>query len=122
MTMSMYCSPGTHYVYRFGFTVFNTTFNNISVISRQSNLIGGGNWSTRKKPQTSRMSLTNFITISRLEYTSPWVGFKLTTLVVIGTDFIGSCKSNYRTITTTLSPKILKLISILVYDKYKYKP
>ena len=28
-------------------------------------------------------------------------GFKLTTLVVIGTDCTGSCKSNYRTITTT---------------------
>jgi hypothetical protein len=27
------------------------------------------------------------------------VGFKLTTLVVIGTDCIGSCKSNYHTIT-----------------------
>ena len=30
-----------------------------------------------------------------------WVGFKLTTLVVIGTNCIGSCKSNYHTITTT---------------------
>jgi hypothetical protein len=29
-----------------------------------------------------------------------WVGFKLTTLVVIGTDCIGSCKSNDHTITT----------------------
>jgi len=30
-----------------------------------------------------------------------WTGFELTTLVVIGTDCIGSCKSNYHTITTT---------------------
>jgi len=30
-----------------------------------------------------------------------WVGFKLTTLAVICTDCIGSCKSNYHTITTT---------------------
>jgi hypothetical protein len=29
-----------------------------------------------------------------------WVGFELTTLVVIGTDCIGGCKSNYPTITT----------------------
>ena len=29
------------------------------------------------------------------------VGFELTTLVVIGTDCIGSCKPNYHTITTT---------------------
>jgi hypothetical protein len=28
-----------------------------------------------------------------------WAGFELTTLVVIGTDCIGSCKSNYHTIT-----------------------
>ena len=34
------------------------------------------------------------------EYTSPWVQFKLTTSVVIGTDCIGSYKSNYHTITT----------------------
>ena len=30
-----------------------------------------------------------------------WVGFELTTLVVIGIDCIGSLKSNYHTITTT---------------------
>jgi len=30
--------------------VFNTTFNNISVISWQLVLIGGGNRSTRRKP------------------------------------------------------------------------
>ena len=33
-------------------------------------------------------------------YTSPWTGFKLTTLVLIDTDCIVSCKSNYHTITT----------------------
>jgi len=32
------------------------------------------------------------------EYTSPWAGFKITTLVVISTDCIGRCKSNYHTI------------------------
>jgi hypothetical protein len=34
-----------------------------------------------------------------------WAGFELTTLVVIGTDCIGSYKSNYHTITTTMVPK-----------------
>ena len=34
------------------------------------------------------------------------MGFELTTLVVIGTDYIGSCKSNYHTITTTMAPVI----------------
>jgi hypothetical protein len=36
----------------------------------------------------------------------PWPGFELTTLVVIGTDCTGSCKSNYHTITTTTAPTL----------------
>ena len=66
--------------------------------------IGGGNWSTRRKPSTCRHSLTNFITWCCNEYASPWTGFELTTLVVIGTDCTGSCKSNYHAITTTTAP------------------
>ena len=34
-----------------------------------------------------------------------WVGFKLTTFVVIGIDCIGSCKSNYHMNMTTTTPK-----------------
>jgi hypothetical protein len=34
-------------------------------------------------------------------YTSPWVGFELAKSVVIGTDCIGRCKSNYHAITAT---------------------
>ena len=34
-------------------------------------------------------------------YTSPWLRFELTPSVVIGTDYIDSCKSNYHTITAT---------------------
>jgi hypothetical protein len=41
--------------------------------------IDGGNRSTRKKPLTCRKSLTNFITYCCIEYTSPWMGFELTT-------------------------------------------
>jgi hypothetical protein len=37
-------------------------------------------------------------------YTSPWLRFELTTSVVIGTDCIGSCKSNYHMITATTAP------------------
>ena len=33
-----------------------------------------------------------------------WTGFELRTLVVIGTDCIGSYKSNYHTVTTTSAP------------------
>jgi hypothetical protein len=36
-------------------------------------------------------------------YTSPWSRFELTS-VVIGTDCIGSCTSNYHTITATTAP------------------
>jgi hypothetical protein len=41
--------------------------------------------------------------VSKL-YTSPWPRFELTTSVVIGTHCIGSCKSNYHTITATTAP------------------
>ena len=58
--------------------MFNATFNNISVTV---SFIGGGNQSTRRKPPTSCCkSLTNFITWCCIEYTSLWVGWKLTTL------------------------------------------
>jgi hypothetical protein len=40
-------------------------------------------------------------------YTSPWSRFELTTSVVIGTDCIGSCKSNFHTITATTPHKML---------------
>jgi hypothetical protein len=36
--------------------------------------------------------------------TSPWSRFELTTTVVIGTNCIGSCKSNYHMITATTAP------------------
>ena len=41
-------------------------------------------------------------------YTSPRSRFELTTSVVIGTDCLGSCKSNYHTITATTAPWCLK--------------
>ena len=72
----VYDNKGTYckvknYIYNFctvfiggreGGMEFSTTFNNISVISFMVSFIGGGNWSTRRKPQTCRNSLTNFIT------------------------------------------------------------
>ena len=38
-------------------------------------------------------------------YTSSWSRFAITTSVMIGTDCIGSCKSNYHTITATTAPE-----------------
>jgi hypothetical protein len=45
-------------------------------------------------------------------YTSPWSRFELTTSVVIDTDCIGSCKSNYHTITATTAPCIICQMSV----------
>ena len=59
---------------------------------------GGGNRSTRRKPPICRKSLTNYITMLYRVHLA-WAGFELTPLVVINTDCMGSCKSNYHTIT-----------------------
>jgi hypothetical protein len=40
-------------------------------------------------------------------YTSPWAEFELTSSVVIGTDFKGSCNSNYITIITTTATTMI---------------
>ena len=69
-----------------------------------ASFIGGGNRSIRRKQPTCRKWLTNFITYCCIEYTSSWTGFELTTLVLIGTDCTGSCKSNYNTINATTPP------------------
>ena len=46
-------------------------------------------------------------------------GFELTTLVVIGTDCTGSCKSNYHIITTMTTPfKIGSEVDYKYIDKY----
>ena len=48
-----------------------------------------------------------------MEYNSLWVGLELTTLVVIGTDCIGSCKTNYHTTTfMTMTAPGTKIICI----------
>ena len=83
--------------------VYNVYFSYMMAV----NFIEGGNRSTRKNPPTCQKSLTNFITYCSIEYTSPWRGIELTTLVVIGTDYIDSCKSNYNTIMATTAPNNL---------------
>jgi hypothetical protein len=84
------------------------------------NFIGGGNWSALRKLPTCRKSLTNFVTYCCIEYTSPWTGFELTKL--IGTEYTGSCKSNYHTITTMTTPDHFEFFIMgewLLYDKYR---
>ena len=48
-----------------------------------------------------------------LLYTSPWSRFELTPSVVIGTDCIGSCKSNYHTITATTAPVLFQVRTLV---------
>jgi hypothetical protein len=72
--------------------VFNTTFNNISAISRRSDLLMEDSEKTTDLSQfTDKLYHIMFYR----------AGFELTTLVVIDTNCTGSCKSNYYTITTT---------------------
>ena len=47
-----------------------------------------------------------------------WAGFEFTTLVVIGTNRIGSCKSNYHTITTTMAPQLPYWVSFHINRVY----
>ena len=61
-------------------------------------LYRGGLFYWWRKPEYSEK------TYCCIDYTSPWTGFELTTLVVIGADCIGSYKSDYHTITTTTDP------------------
>ena len=65
------------------------------------NVIGGGKRNTRRKPTTYQKSPANFMTYCCIEYILSWAGFEIPTLVVIVTDCMGSCRSNYHTITTT---------------------
>jgi hypothetical protein len=46
---------------RFRFMVFDSN-STIFQLYHGTYIIGGGNWSIRRKPQTCRKSLTNFIT------------------------------------------------------------
>ena len=83
--------------------LFNATFSNISVISVL--LVEETGVPARRKPPTCRKSLTSFITQGCIEYTSPCAGFELTTtLVVVGTDCIGNCDSNYHNEVPNLNP------------------
>jgi hypothetical protein len=93
--------------------VFNATFNNISVISWQSVLLveETGVPGENQGPVASHWQTLSHNVVSNTYRLS---GFELATFVVIGTDCIGSHKSNYHTITKKFSE-----ISIFPYISYK---
>jgi len=64
----------------------------------------------RKAEKTTDLSevTDNCCVIVLYQVHRAWAGFELTKLVVIGTDFISSCKSNYHIITATTSSWLLK--------------
>ena len=81
--------------------VFNATFNNISVISWQSVLLveeTGGPGENHRPVASYLQTLSHNVVHFALNR------FELTTSVVIGIDCIGSCKSDYHTITATTAP------------------
>ena len=52
-------------------------------------------------------------------YTSPWSWFEFTTSVVMGTDCIGSCKSNYYTNTARTAPIVMDIAIVQLFKKIK---
>ena len=74
--------------------IFNGTFNNISVISWRSALLVEEAGVPQENHLPAQVTDTH-ITWICFECTSPWTGFELTRLVVIGTEWISSGKSNY---------------------------
>ena len=83
------------------FLAFTSTFSSISVILWRSVLLVEETGENHQ-PAASHWQILSHNVASNTP--TPWAGFELTTLLVIGTDCISSCRSKYRTITTTTTP------------------
>jgi hypothetical protein len=95
------------------FIVFSATVNNSSVISWRSVLLVDetGVSGENHRPVASHWQTWSHNVVS----STPWAGFELTTLVLICTDCIGSCKSNYYVITPTTTPPLKVGLNVAGY-------
>ena len=82
--------------------VFNATFNKNSVIYRGSQFYW---W---RKPEWQERTTDKLYQIMLYRVYLACAGVELTTLVVIGSDCICSCKSNYHMLTTMTTNDIIK--------------
>jgi hypothetical protein len=82
--------------------VFNASFNNISITTWRSVLFVEETGVTGENHQADARPNLYHIMLCRVHLT--WAGFELTALVAMGIKYIGSCKSNYHTLTTTTAP------------------
>ena len=90
--------------------VFNTTFNNISIISRQSVLLVEETDYLKKTKVLSQVTDKLYhIMLYWVHLT--WAGFELTTLVVIGTD----CDGSYVLITALHDHNKISLLKVMTF-------
>ena len=99
--------------YRVRVMVFNATFNNFFAISLRSVLL------VEETGENRRPVASHWQTVLYRVYLD-LAGYALITSVVVGTDYIGSCKSNWHTITTTTDPlccidNVLPRIPVMSY-------
>jgi len=73
--------------------MFNGNQYNIYIVA--ISFIGGVNRSIRSKTTDLLQITDKLYHIMFIDYISPWTGFDLTSLILTGTDYTGSCKYDH---------------------------